>query len=605
MSLSLNKIKVIKVVDPMLNFNEENIYAILKGGDRVSWKPIISTSYSNSSATFSSPPPSPKISVNRHVKLFQPVTIDYIGNCELGQLLLQSQYTSPRAYPLSTNMNTLQIDLNNTSFSINMSDTIQALLRYHNPDSLSDGNMSTTPSQMDNTQQYSDSTNSNFNPMSSVLDSSLSQGSMGRGAFPLVSQVNNISTGIGNPTTAQQVYNFCEDLFLSPLLFGTESQESGFIGLQTFQLTINWLNDLSRMISHNPALTTFTSITVTLGQPVLLFQYKTPNLMDKLPLYKNYPYYEIQRYPTDANAAILPGSSVILSSSNIQLNSIPRMLYIYARKRNSDLTYLDSDAFFSIEKISVNWANNSGLLSNATKRDLYAMSKKNGCNLNWNEWSGETTYFNSGGTVQQINLIGSVLAIEFSTDLAVAVDECSGLNGTFQLQYTITLVNRSSSSITPTLYTVVSNEGVFTIENNSAYSQIGVVSRQDVLNAQKQQGIDYNHLKYMSGASFFKSLSKGLKKIYKKAVPVVKKATKITKTIAPYIKEIKKISELMGVGYDEAEEIYDQYKRKGKGGAYVGGSSARGKKKKKSKKGGILIGGKYVSKEDLERSLYM
>ncbi len=517
--------------------------------------------------------------------------------------VLQSQYTAPRAYPLSSNMNTLQIDLNNTSFSINMSDTIQALLRYHNPDYLADGDMSLTPSKMDNTQQYSDTTNSNFNPLASVVDSGLSQGSNGRGAFPLVSQVNNISTGIGNDTTAQQVFNFCEDLFLSPMLFGTTCQESGFIGLQTFQLTINWLNDLSRMISHNPAVSTFSSIIVTLGQPTLLFRYITPSPLEKIPRFKNYPYYEIQRYPTDANSAIASGASVILSSSNIQLNSIPRMMYIFARKRNSDLTNLDTDTFLSIEKVSINWANNSGLLSNATKRDLYEMSKKNGCNLNWRAWSGENTFFNSGGTVQQINGVGSVLAVEFGTDLAVGIDEAPGLNGTYQLQMEVNLTNRSANSVTPTLYVVVSNEGVFTIENNSAYSQVGVISRQDVLNAQKQKGINYNDLRYMAGASFFRSLSRGLKRIYKKASPIVKKAIRIGKTVAPYIKDIKKIAEMMGVGYDEAEEIYNKMKRK-KGKAYVGGASARGKKRGRPKKGGILIGGRYVTKADLERALY-
>ncbi len=87
MSLSLNPIRTVKVISPVLDFNAENLYAILKGGERTSWKPIISTSFSNSSATFSAPPPNPNIAVDRHTKLLQPVTIDYVGNCELGQAL--------------------------------------------------------------------------------------------------------------------------------------------------------------------------------------------------------------------------------------------------------------------------------------------------------------------------------------------------------------------------------------------------------------------------------------------------------------------------------------------------------------------------------------
>ena len=603
MSLSINKIQPVKVIDPVLDFNTENYYAILSGGERTSWKPIISTSFSNSSSTFSAPPPSPEICVSRKVKLLQPVTIDFEGNAPINQALLQSQYDAPRSYPLSSNMNTMQIDLNNTSFSINMSDTIQALLRYHNPDCLKDGDMSMTPSTLDKSQQYSDLANSIHNPLGSVVDTGLG-GLDPRGAFPLVSLTNNISTGIGVTTTAQAVYNFIEDLFLSPMLFGTSQEENGFIGLQTMQVTINWLADLSRFWCHdNSAGTTLTSIAVTLGQPTLLFEYKTPSPLQKIPSYRNYPYYEIQRYPTDRNSALASQTSDTIPSSNIQLNSIPRMMYIFARKRNSDLTFTDTDTFLSIEKISVNWANNSGLLSNASKQDLYEMSRRNGCNMNWRDWSGEATFFNSGSTIQQINGAGSVLAVEFGTDIALRPEEAPGQNGTYQLQMEVTVTNRSASAITPALYVVISNEGTFTIENNSAYSQIGVISKKDVLDAKKQKGINYNDLKYMAGASFFKDLGRKLKSaiksIGKHAVPVIKGTVKTAKELAPAVADIVAISKMLGVGYDEAEKIYEKH-----GGAIVGGASARGMSKRGRKKAGILTGGRMLSKKDLERALY-
>jgi Major capsid protein V20 C-terminal domain/Sputnik virophage major capsid protein 1st domain len=548
MSLALQPIRPVKVIDPELDFNKENVYAVLKGSDRTSWKPIVSTSYSNSSASFSAPPPSPDICVSRNVKLVQPVTIDFIGNAPLGQALLQSQYDAPRAYPLSSNMNSIQLDLNNTSFSINMSDTIQALLRYHNPDKLKDGNMSTTPSTLDKSQQYSDLSNSIHNPLGSVIDTALG-GIDGRGAFPYQSITNNISAGIGVDTTAQVQYNFSEDLYLSPLIFGTECIENGFIGLQTLQLIINWASDLTRFWCHdNSGGTTLSSISVTLGAPTLLFQYKTPDQLQKIPSSRNYPYYEIQRYPTDNNSALGAGLSVILPSSNIQLNSIPRMIYVYARKRNSDLTFLDTDTFLSIESISINWANNSGLLSSATKFDLYQMSKKNGCALNWRDWSGESSPYNSGSTVSAISGVGSILAIEFGTDIGLRSEEAPGMNGTYQLQLSVNVTNRSAASITPTLYVVVVNEGVFTIENNSAYSQIGVISKTDVINANQQEGINYNDLKYMSGASIFKNFGRKLSNTLRKISSYTRKGVKVAREIAPIAKDIYDIAKLAGMG---------------------------------------------------------
>lgn len=581
MSLALNKIKTVKVIDPELDFDNENYYAVLKGSKWTSWKPIVSTSYSNSSATFSAPPPDPNTCVSRKVRLSVPVTIDFIGNAPLGQALLQSQYDAPRAYPLSSNISTIQLDLNNTNFSINMSDTIQALLRYHNPDNLKDGELSTTPSTLDKSQQYSDLSNSIHNPLSSLIDTGLG-GLDGRGAFPVSSITNNISLGIGMDTTATISTVFTEDIFLSPLLFGTHCLENGFIGLQTLQLIVNWNSNLNRMWCHdNSGGTTLTSIVVTLGQPTLLFQYKTPDIVEHIPTFRTYPYYEIQRYPTDYGTAVGSQTTVTIPSSNIQLNSIPRIMYIFTRKRNSDLTFLDTDTFFSIENVSINWANQSGLLSAARKYDLYEMSVRNGCNLNWRDWSGESSPYSSGSTVSTINGVGSVLAVEFGTDIGLSSEQAPGINGTFQLQMEVTVTNRSSSAIMPTLYVCIVNEGVFTIQNNSAYSQIGVISQNDVLECKEMPGINYGDLKYMAGASIFKNFKRKLKNtlklIAKHAPTFLERGTKFAKQAAPIVKQISEIAKLYGgrLPAHEYQRLVGMY----------------GKRKVDSslKKGGILI----------------
>lgn len=555
MSLALNPIKPVKIVDPVLDFSDKNVYGVLAGGKRTSFKPIISTSFSNSSSTFSAPPPNPRIAVSRKVKLVQPVTFTFNGTAPVGQALLQSGYDAPRAYPLSSVMSTLQIDLNNTSFTINMSDTIQALLRYHNPNELKNGDLSLTPSVLDKSQQYSDLTSSIRNPLGSVVDAALG-GNDPRGAFPCDSFNNPISTDETETIQATASYTFTEDLFLSPMLFGTCCEDTGFIGLQTFQAIVSWETDLARMWSHSDASgSVLSSITVNLGQPTLLFEYKTPSDLQIVPQYRHYGYYEIQRYPTESGQPIPPLTTTILNSNNIQLNSIPRMMYIYARRRNADRNFRTTDTFFSIEKISINWANQSGLLSNASKQDLYEMSRRNGCNLNWRDWSGEASPFWSGNTIEQINGVGSVLAVEFGTDLALNVDEAPGVNGTYQLQMEVTVTNRSTETILPALYIVISNEGTFTIENNSAYSQVGVLSRQDVLDAQKQEGYNYGDLKYMSGASFKsfgRKLKHALRVLAREAPGIIKEGSKAYKAIAPAIKNIAAAS---GAGFHETEHL--------------------------------------------------
>ena len=552
MSNALNPMLPVKIVDPVLDFSETKVFPVIQGGERTSYKPIISTSYSNSSATFSAPPPSPNVAVSRHVKLVQPVTFTITGNAPIGFPLIQSGFDAPRAYPCSTNMSTLQIDMNNTSFTINMADTIQALLRYNNCTALKNGNMSTTPTYLDTTQQYSDINGSILNPLNSVVDTPLG-GCDPRGAFPADSIVNPQSTDEQETIEATVAYTFTEDLFLSPLVFGTNEEDVGFVGLQTFQLIINWRSDLSRMWCHDTTSNAnFISLDVTLGQPTLLFQYKTPSPTTLVPRFKNYDYYEVQRYPTEYGTAVPAGSTIQMSSNNIQLNSIPRHVYVYARKRNSDQTFLDADVYFGIKKISVNWVNNSGLLSNASQQDLYEMSRKNGCDLKWREWSGKSAYFSVGDQNQAIKGPGSVFCMEFGTDIALSPNEAPGLNGLYQLQMEVTIENLSEEDINPALYVVVINEGSFTIENNSAYAQVGVISQTDVMNAQKQEGYNYQDLKFMAGSSFrgfTRKLRRAIRMLIQKGPGYARQAADWVERAAPIA---AKVGALAGLGYQNA-----------------------------------------------------
>lgn len=625
MSLSINKVKPVKIIDPVLDINSEQYYAVLKGGVRTSFKPIISTSFSNSSCTFSAPPPNPNIAVSRKVKLRQKVNIQFSGNAPAGEPLLKSQYDAFRAYPLASVTNTLDLTMNNTNFSINMNDVIHAMLRYHNPDSLKDGDMSMTPSTLDKSQQYSDLVNSIRNPLASVIDSA--SGALdGRGAFPITVISNDISPDIGTTINAEIEATLTEDLFLSPLLFGTSKDENGFIGLQTMQMTFNWDPDLARIWSHDSSGgTTLTTITVNFSDPTLLFEYKTPDPREKIPRFRRYPYYKIQRYTTE-KASMAAGEQRILSTQNIQLNSIPRIMYIYARRSNNARTFETTDTFLSIDKVSVNWGNRSGLLSNASKQDLYEMSKRNGCNMNWRDWSGEPSYFISGGTTELISGVGSVLAIEFGTDIGLYEEEAAGINGTFQLQIDITCTNYSAAAIAPSTYVVTVDEGIFTLENNSAYSQIGVLSRSDVLDAKTMKGIDYNDLKYMAGASFWRNFARKLKHGFRRALDIAPAVIEGVKKVEPYIAQVSEIAKTLGIGYADAEKIYEKIGKAYVGGilldgeAFVGGQYVGGAKKKrtykkkaktakkrtysKKKKGGILVGGKMVTKEELEEALY-
>ena len=131
MSLNLNPLKVVEVRDPRTVIREKE-YAILKGGAAggVSWKPYTTTSVSNTSIQFSTPPPNFKTWIDRKMYFLLPVrlTFNSAGN---GNPILRAGYDAPRAYPLSSSTSTLSVSINNTAVSINLADIIQGLLRFN------------------------------------------------------------------------------------------------------------------------------------------------------------------------------------------------------------------------------------------------------------------------------------------------------------------------------------------------------------------------------------------------------------------------------------------------------------------------------------------
>ena len=589
MSLALNPIKPVRILDPLLDINSSREYGVLVGPQRTSWKPIVSTTYSNNNAVFSAPPPSPFIGVDRHVKIKMPITINFSATANTNSVLLNTGKDAPPSYPISSITESLNLQINNTTTSINTRDVIKPMLWFNNCIKLTEGNMSTTPTLQDQSQTYESLFQTNRNVLGDYGES-MFESSTGRGGFPVQYITNeNLS--------AQVLYTPTEDIFLSPLSFGTErEEESAFIGVQTFQLTFNWSSDLTKLvwkhIDPNNTITNFSIDSVVLGQPTLLFKYVTPNLTQPLPEHREYSYWEVQRYPTQSSILYAPNQLTTISSSNIQLNSIPRHMYILARRPNNEMDFDKTDSYFAIEKISINWNNASSLLSNASQEDLYRMSVKNGCRMSWSQWSGKTLNKFSGS--ENLSIVGpsSILCVEFSTDLSLGNPaEAPGMNGTYQLQMNVDIRNvHPTDSIQPTLYIIIVNEGIYVIENNSSYSQIGVLSRNDVLNAQKQVGINYNDLRMMSGTGIFgssKKLKRRLKKGYKGFRKGLSEVADISRDIKQITDVVNPLAQALPRSQAAEQEYYDQPEGKGLylsrypdgmgyAGALVGGYANKG-----------------------------
>ena len=616
MSLSFQPITPVCVRDPRTMVEKMRTYAVLKAGSQTTWKQWTTTSISASSLQFSTPPPSGSVIVDRKIYLYLPVRLSFTGIPPVGQSILQENRDAPRAFPVNSSIDTFSATINNQSVSINIADIVHALMHYNTCNDLKLGDYSLTPSYQDQSQNYGDLFGSIRSPLFNYGDSN--DGSqMGRGGWPFTVITNVIQTIAGTVQTSVVDVAFCEPIILPPFYFG-EKNGCGFYNVNTMDFNITMLAQAAnRMWSHDDQAGTnvITSASFVFGgltngpanssfpqnqgnQPMMLIQYITPQETQVIPnnVSITYPYFDVLRFPTDLNTST-SNAATTYNSNNIQLNSIPRRLYIFIRERNSDLFSNPShtDSFFQINQISIQFKNKNGLLASASMSQLYEMSRKNHCYLSWTQWSGGPVQKAGASYSTTIGTVGSVLCIEFATDIGLESLEAPGILSQSQLQVQLTASNVSGRTINPTMYIVVIMEGTFTIQGlGQASSNVGVLTPQNVLDCQQMDSISYSDVEDVQGGDFWS----GLKNFGSKLWPFISKAH-------DFIKEHKLLSRGLSlipdptakvlstaadaIGYGEGVMVGGRRGRHHRGQGVMAGEG----------EGGVLLGGAHLQRKEM------
>lgn len=601
MSLSFQPVTPVCVRDPRTMIENHREYAVLKSGSQTTWKAFTTTSIANSALQFSCPPPSGNVIVDRKMYVYIPVRLAFTAQPPIGSAVLNPSYDAPRAFPISSSIETLSATINNQSVNINMADVIQALMRYNTDTDLLNGDYSGTPTYLDQSQSYADLIASTRSPLGNYSNNS-DGARMSRGAFPFYVVQNPVQTGT-DVLTAYVDCCFCEPIFVSPFYFG-KSNGCGFYNINTLDFNFTFLGQTAnRMWSHHdmagtnvitssahyffgqgnipgPALTTFP--TNQGQQPQILMQFITPQETQIIPTNMpiTYPYFDTIRFPTNLPQAVAR-TAFGFNSNNIQLNSVPRRMYIYIRKQNSDLyaNASNTDTFFQINSLSIQFLNSSGLLASASMNQLYNMSKKNHCNMSWTQFSGGLTnaaVAAFAGT--KIGTVGSVVCIEFATDLGLPSLMAPGILSQCQLQISGVATNLSTVAINPTLYIVPILEGTFTVQSMGQCStQVGVITPQDILSCQERPAINYKDVENVNGGDFWSGLVNFGSKLF------------------PFLRDNKIISTVSGmIPHPIAQGISTAAKAVGFG---MDGMMASGED------GGVLLGGRRLHRQNLRKNM--
>jgi len=459
---------------------------------------------SNQSVSFNFNAPNKNTLIDRrfYCRIRFEVTF-FVDNNETAPILpFPAETFCPRAFPLASISENINISINGTSISCKYSDVMMAYLRYASPEELFAYDLSGTPSQLDFYVNYDfyEPSRSGREPFVPLFKNTSRQ--LPRSAFNLISlNAGEIPAGsFGVPCTF--VFEIVEPIMISPLLYASSKLESGLINVDNIAITINF-NDLNRVATIK-SLIDATATTNIVGVPELLIEYKNIHTIDetKIPKIVRYKYNDtnVYRTPFPYTIGIADGNtfySATILCKPIELTVCPKKIYIYApriKSLGSTDAFFITDSFFPITAISLSYLNIGGQFSNYSQNDLYNMSRKNGYTGSFQEWSGlamtytllgstdSATIVSPDGLDGRIGLVGGPLCID-CTDLALPSNIASGTLVSSQLQVTVTVMNQDNvyTGADGEIVIVIVNDGIMELSENKMTTRIGYINQQDVL----------------------------------------------------------------------------------------------------------------------------
>lgn len=616
MSLSFQPLEPVLVKDPRVIVDNKRVYSILKCGKETNFKKWTTNSVSNSNINFSTPPPSAGIIIDRKITLTLPMqlTLQFSVPNIINTLSVEPNFFAPRAFPIHSMLNTVQLTINNCSITQNIGEIIHSLLRYNTFLDLLATEYSETPACLDSYMSYEDGIGANDNPLG-VSRNKTFFGIAPRGGFSYFRVArNDIATANAAGSTIRTVVvdMVCtEQIMMSPLYWGKENA-SGFTNVVSMDWVFNFLsNPAIKAISYakreiepgrfvefssgSIKFSAFNSFTYgTFSQPLLNITYITPESMTAVapntPI--TYPYFSIDRFVKVNTSSVPYGTSFTIASDNIQLSSIPRRVYVYARPENEQ--YYNNpnitDCYYGLTKINVQFGNRTGIFAEADINRLYDISKKNHCSLSFSDWTGQPTQntFIIGNVTpaQLFGTVGSVFCFEMATDIGLDPMLAPGLGqGSYNLQINAEFINHNSSgnwnTYLPALYIIPVYEGSFTITGlGSAMTQTSVISFEDIASAQRNPMYNYKDVQEVNGGNFMTGL--------KNLVPRLKQANQFLKDNKVISRAANAASYIPGAVGDIARDVSSAATKFGYGYDY---------------EGGVVLGGAKMSKKQLQNRL--
>ena len=509
------------------------VFGVQSSASQSTYQQFQAVSTSNSSIVFNVQIPSENIVIDRHVLLASQLAFQLnLANVPIGEQCFQYGLTdSLQAFPLNSLFTTTQATINNVSVSTNLQDVLPMLMRMNDRRVLSKYN-SMTPSLPDaQWGEYRNAPGTNANPLASYNNTSYDEAYEPRGSFALdflqidryvagvYTDASPISTGANNTWVISIRVSLTEPfLALSPFVNCEPDAAAGLVGVNNMSMVLNIDNSCKRLFSTannsvvGNALVGYIQ-NIQLGFPVapngssaqsvgfqntrLLFNFLSlqPEQYAKISTKNVVSYLDYPRYLTtfSSGTTIQPLATQTLTSQSIQLNQIPDLIMITARVPMSSQNQNYASGFLTINNISVNFNNASGLLASATQQDLYNISARNGTSQSYYEFRGfADVNDNATGGVTQVPTTGSLLALNPVFDFGLPSYLSASSLGQYQFQFNLTVTNQYGFAIEqPEICIVTMNSGVFCTQQGSSQIFTGILTKEQVLRTKEQNPVPH------------------------------------------------------------------------------------------------------------------
>ena len=389
---------------------------------------------------------------------------------------------APRQFPLASIMDTIDLTINGTHFTVSPNQYIHAVMKYSSPE-YRDKVFQEGFGHPD-VAQYGITAGHDSHPLN-LINEGGRKGEKPRG--------ENFSYTLSTTTHANDTltYTLREPLFISPLMM---EYGHGMTNINDLSVQINWNSDLKRTLSliavtpagasDSIALPTRTSdnrvtaagiaVSMTTKSPQLVMRYYTPQSDIKIPNEIVLPYKQ-PKIQTMAAVAVNSGSSHTYNGNSIRLNQIPECVYLFGRKSRATQSVVSEDIHLLPTKVSIQWGVKTGVLNGANSDDLLQIAVENGADT----CRGES---NEGGFA---------LKLIYGKDIPLDDNEAPGTRGDYNWQVDFTGKNNLATGNWEFVQVFIYN-GHAVISPNECSVQTGVLDLRDNVEA-SDMGDKFHH----------------------------------------------------------------------------------------------------------------